>query len=77
MDVRGGGKDLILKFSHMTVKIEGKGLEALAEGLRRQVVRYIQAQHKSDFLVSPDEGYIGSITVEKATEPDDLGSWAG
>ena len=29
-------------FTHMTVKIVGKGLEALAEGLSRQVDQYIQ-----------------------------------
>jgi hypothetical protein len=77
VDVRGGGKDLIMNFSHMTVKIEGKGLEALAEGLRRQVVRYIQAQHKSEFEVRGEDGYIASIKVEEAAEPEDLGSWAG
>jgi hypothetical protein len=29
----------------MTVKIAGKGLEELADGLRRQVIPYIQEQH--------------------------------
>jgi hypothetical protein len=33
----------------MTVKIVGKGLEELADGLRRQVIPYIQEQHVSAF----------------------------
>jgi hypothetical protein len=74
MDVRGGGKELTINFSYMTVKIEGKGLEALAEGLRRQVVRYIQAQHVSEFEVKAEDRYVASIKVEQALEPEELGS---
>jgi hypothetical protein len=77
VDIRGGGKELTINFSHMTVTIVGKGLEALAEGLRRQVVRYIQAQHKSEFEVKAEDGYIASISVKQAAEPEELGSWAG
>jgi hypothetical protein len=77
VDVRGGGKELTINFSHMTVTIVGKGLEALAEGLRRQVVRYIQAQHKSEFEVKAEDGYVASIKVKQAAEPEELGSWAG
>jgi hypothetical protein len=33
----------------MTVKIVGKGLEELADGIRRQVIPYIQEQHVSEF----------------------------
>jgi hypothetical protein len=32
-------------FGHTAVKIVGKGLDPLVEGLRRQVVCYIQAFH--------------------------------
>ena len=77
VDVRGGGKELIMNFSHMTVKILGKGLDELAEGLRRQVVRYIQERHKSEFEAKSEDGYIASIKVEKPAEEDALESWAG
>jgi hypothetical protein len=37
VDVRGGGKEMVIYFQHMTVKIVGRGLEELADGIRRQV----------------------------------------
>jgi hypothetical protein len=65
----------ILYFTHMTVKIMGKGLEVLAEGLRRQVIPYIQEQHKSEFEARDEAHYVQSIKVGPAAE--ELGSWAG
>jgi hypothetical protein len=62
-------------FTHMTVKIVGKGLEALAEGLRRQVIPYIQEQHKSEFEARDEAYYVQSIKVGPPAE--ELGSWAG
>jgi hypothetical protein len=75
VDVRGGGKELTIYFTHMTVKIVGKGLEVLAEGLRRQVIPYIQEQHKSEFEARDEAHYVQSIKVGPAAE--ELGSWAG
>jgi hypothetical protein len=49
VDVRGGGKEMVIYFQHMTVKIVGRGLEELADGIRRQVIPYIQEQHVSGF----------------------------
>ena len=77
VDVRAGGKELIIYFTHMTVKIEGRGVVALAEGLRRQVIRYIQEQHKDSQFGQPGNEYVRSITVEKAAEGEELGKWAG
>jgi hypothetical protein len=59
----------------MTVKIVGKGLEALAEGLRWQVIPYIQEQHKSEFEARDEAHYVQSIKVSSPAE--ELGSWAG
>jgi hypothetical protein len=75
VDVRGGRKELTIYFTHMTVKIVGKGLEALAEGLRRQVIPYIQEQHKSEFEARDEVHYVQSIKVGPAAE--ELGNWAG
>jgi len=77
VDLEGSGSRLTVYFTHMTVKIEGRGLEALAEGLRRQVIRYIQEQHKDVQFGQPGNEYVRSITVEKATEAEELGKWNG
>jgi hypothetical protein len=66
-----------LWFRHMTVKIVGKGLELLVEGLRRQVVYYIQAFHVSDVEARGETHWVESIRIEKAAEPEELGSWVG
>jgi hypothetical protein len=42
VDMEQDGERLTLWFGHMAVKIVGKGLEPLVEGLRRQVVYYIR-----------------------------------
>jgi hypothetical protein len=75
VDIRGGGKELTIYFTHMTVKIIGKVLEALADGLRRQVIPYIQEQHKSEFEARDEAHYVQSIKVGPPAE--ELGSWAG
>jgi hypothetical protein len=75
VDIRGGGKELTIYFTHMTVKIEGKGLEALADGLRRQVIPYIQEQHKSEFEARDETHYVRSIKVSPPAE--ELGNWVG
>ena len=75
VDIRGGGKELTIYFTHMTMKIVGKGLEALAEGLRRQVIPYIQEQHKSEFEARDEPHYVQSIKVGPPAE--ELGSWSG
>jgi predicted subunit of tRNA(5-methylaminomethyl-2-thiouridylate) methyltransferase len=77
VDVRGGGKELTLYFSHMTVKIVGKGLEELADGIRRQVIPYIQEQHVSEFEAKQEVHYVESLRISAAAEPEELGSWAG
>ena len=64
-----------MPFQHMSVKIIGKGLDALAEGLRRQVIPYVQERHKSEFEAGGESKYIASIKVEPPAE--ELGSWAG
>jgi hypothetical protein len=46
----------------------GKGLEPLVEGLRRQVV-YVEARGEPH--------WVESIKIEKAAEPEELGSWTG
>jgi hypothetical protein len=61
----------------MTIKIVGKGLELLVEGLRRQVVYYIQAFHVSDVEARGETPWVESIRIEKAAEPEELGSWVG
>jgi hypothetical protein len=48
MNMELDGERLTVCFGHMAVKIVGKGLEPLVEGLRHQVVYYIQAFHVSD-----------------------------
>ena len=75
VDIQGGGKEMTIFFSHMTVKIVGKGLEALAQGLRRQVIPYIQEQHKSEFEARDEAHYVQSIKVSPPAE--ELGNWAG
>lgn len=77
VDMDGGGGRLTVYFSHMTVKIEGKGLEALAEGLRRQVIRYIQERHTSEFEAGQETHYVESIKISVPAEPEELGQWAG
>ena len=64
-------------FRHMTVKIVGKGLDSLVEGLRRQVVHYVQACHVSDFEAGGEAKYIESIKIEPPAEEGVLGKWAG
>jgi hypothetical protein len=49
VDIRGGRNVLTIYCSHMTVTIVGKGLEELADGLRRQVIPDTQGQHVSAF----------------------------
>src|SRR5688572_711965 len=75
VDVRGGGKELTIYFSHMMVKIEGKGLEALADGIRRQVIPYIQEQHVSDFEATQEPHWVESIKVAPPVEEGELGRW--
>jgi hypothetical protein len=77
VDMELDGERLTLWFGHMTVKIVGKGLEPLVEGLRRQVVYYIQAFHVSDVEARGEAHWVESIKIEKAAEPEELGSWAG
>jgi hypothetical protein len=77
VDVRGGGKELTIYFTHMTVKIVGKGLEALAEGLRRQVIPYIQEQHVSGFEAKQEAHWVESVKIGPAAEPEELGKWTG
>ena len=77
VDMEHDGERLTLWFGHMTVKIVGKGLEPLVEGLRRQVVYYIQAFHVSDVEARGEAHWVESIKIEKAAEPEELGSWAG
>jgi hypothetical protein len=71
------GERLTLWFGHMTVKIMGKGLEPPVEGLRRQVVYYIQAFHVSGVEARQEPRWVESIKIEKAAEPEELGRWAG
>ena len=77
VDMEHDGERLTVWFGHMTVKIVGKGLEPLAEGLRRQVVYYIQAFHVSDVEARGEAHWVESIKISKAAEPEELGSWAG
>ena len=77
VDMEHDGERLTLWFGHMTVKIVGKGLEPLVEGLRRQVVYYIQAFHVSDVEARGEAHWVESIKISKAAEPEELGSWAG
>jgi hypothetical protein len=77
VDMELDGERLTLWFGHMTVKIVGKGLEPLVEGLRRQVVYYIQAFHVSDVEAWGETHWVESIKISKAAEPEELGSWAG
>jgi hypothetical protein len=65
------------RFGYMTIKIVGKGLEPLLEGLRRQVVYDIQAFHVSDVEARHEAHWVESIKIEKVAEPEGLGSWAG
>src|SRR5262245_30231541 len=44
-------------------------------GMRRQVIRYIQEQHKDAMFGQPGNEYVRSITVEKAADGDALGKW--
>jgi hypothetical protein len=77
VDVRGGGKEMVIYFQHMTVKIVGRGLEELADGIRRQVIPYIQEQHVSEFEAGQEKHYVESLKIGNAAEPEELGSWAG
>jgi hypothetical protein len=77
VDAAQDGAEVIIFFHHMKVKIIGKGLEALVEGLRRQVVYYIQAQHVSDFEAKQEAHWVESIKISPAAEPEELGKWAG
>ena len=61
----------------MTVKIVGKGLEPLMEGLRRQVVYSIQAFHVSDVEARQEAQWVESIKSGPAAEPEELGKWTG
>jgi hypothetical protein len=77
VDMEHDGERLTLWFGHMTVKIVGKGLEPLVEGLRRQVVYYIQAFHVADVEARGEAHRVESIKISKPAEPEELGSWAG
>ena len=77
LDMAGGGSDLTIYFSHITVKITGKGLDKLADGIRRQVVLYIQEQHVSEFLAGQEAHWVKSIMIKKAAEAEELGKWNG
>jgi hypothetical protein len=77
VDMEHDGERLTLWFGHMTVKIVGKGLEPLVEGLWRQVVYYIQAFPLSDVEARGETHWVESIKIGKAAEPEELGSWAG
>jgi hypothetical protein len=76
VDMEGGGSNLALYFTHTTVKIIGKGLDTLADGLRRQVIPYIQEQHVTKFEAEHDRAphWIESIKIEPPSES--LGQWA-
>ena len=77
VDVSESGKDLSIYFSHMTVRIQGAGLDALAEGLRRQVIPYIQERHVSEFEAKERGKYVDSMKIEGPADEQELGSWAG
>ena len=77
VDVRGGGKEMVIYFQHMTVKIVGRGLEELADGIRRQVIPYIQEQHVSGFEAGQEKHDVESLKIGNAAEPEKLGSWVG
>jgi hypothetical protein len=64
-------------FGHTAVKIVGKGLDPLVEGLRRQVVCYIQAFHVSDVEARQEPHWVESIKVELFAEEGVLGEWVG
>jgi hypothetical protein len=61
----------------MTVKITGKGSDALADGVRRQVIPCIQERHVSDLEAEREAHWVESIMVQPAAEPEELGGWAG
>jgi hypothetical protein len=63
VDMELDGERLTVWFGHMTVKIVGKGLEPLVEGLRRQVVYYIQAFHVSDVEARGETHWVESIKI--------------
>ena len=73
VDMEHDGERLTLWFGHMTVKIVGKGLEPLVEGLRRQVVYYIQAFHVSDVEARGETHWVESIKIEPPAEPEECG----
>ena len=75
VDMEGGGSNLALYFAHMTVRIVGKGLDTLADGLRREVIPYIQERHVSEFEAEQEPHWIESIKIEPPAE--NLGQWAG
>ena len=77
VDMEQDGERLTLRFGHMTVKVVGKGLEPLVEGLRRQVVHYTRAFHVSGVEARQEPHWVESIKIEKAEEPEELGRWAG
>jgi hypothetical protein len=77
VDMEQDGERVTLWFGHMTVKIVGKGLEPLVEGLRRQVVYYIQAFHVSDVEARGEAHWVESIKIEPPAEEGVLGKWAG
>jgi hypothetical protein len=77
VDMDGGGGHLTIYFSHMTVKIVGKRLDALADGLRRQVIPYIQEQHVSAFEAAQTAHWVESLKIEPPAEEGELERWAG
>jgi hypothetical protein len=77
VDMEHDGERVTLWFGHMTVKIVGKGLEPLVEGLRRQVVYYIQGFHVSDVEARGEARWVESIKIEPPAEEGVLGKWAG
>jgi hypothetical protein len=53
------------------------GLEPLVEGLRRQVLYYIQAYHASDIEAKQEVHWVESIKISPPAELEELGRWAG
>jgi hypothetical protein len=73
VDMQGDGGRLTLYFSHMTVEIVGKGLDVLADGLRRQVIPYIQEQHVSAFEAAQTPHWVERLTIGPPAEEGQLG----
>jgi hypothetical protein len=64
--VKSHGGDLALYFSFMTVRITGIALNPLVDGIRRQVVSYIQEHHVSEFKAEDGKPWIMSIKNRQA-----------